>query len=265
MLRPFYLSKGDGSRRFCLLHGNVPEARACLLYIHPFAEEMNKTRRMVALQSRAFAEMNLAVLQIDLLGCGDSDGDFGDATWDDWIGDLDAAKAYWHSLSGAPLLLWALRAGCLLASECEKRWGDVPAQLWWQPPSSGRQVFTHWLRMRQTADKIAGRVSRAHDLRADLLAKRPIDIAGYACSPELLLPLEVAELHEPRDKLAWFEVSSEPAAHVLPASEALLAGWAQKPEAACTIGGPKFWQTTEIEEAAALIQASCDWVAGVGS
>ena len=59
-----------------------------MVYIHPFAEEMNKARRMAALQSRALAAAGFDVLQIDLLGCGDSSGDFGDATWNDWVNDV---------------------------------------------------------------------------------------------------------------------------------------------------------------------------------
>ncbi len=62
--------------------------RGAVVYVHPFAEEMNKSRRMAALQSRALAAAGFAVLQIDLLGCGDSSGDFGDASWDEWIDDV---------------------------------------------------------------------------------------------------------------------------------------------------------------------------------
>ncbi|MBK8384562.1 MAG: hypothetical protein IPL11_02315 [Candidatus Accumulibacter sp.] len=41
----------------------------------------NKSWRIVPLQARALATAGYAVLQIDLMGCGDSSGDFGDATW----------------------------------------------------------------------------------------------------------------------------------------------------------------------------------------
>ena len=53
---------------------------------------MNKSRRMAALQARAFAEMGFGVLQIDLFGCGDSSGDFSDARWDIWKQDLIACQ-----------------------------------------------------------------------------------------------------------------------------------------------------------------------------
>ncbi len=39
-----------------------------VVHVHAFAEEMNKSRRMAAMQSRALAAAGFAVLQIDLLG-----------------------------------------------------------------------------------------------------------------------------------------------------------------------------------------------------
>ncbi len=67
------VANAQHSQRFCLFHPAQGRASgAPLLYLHPFAEEMNKSRRMAALQSRALAEHGYAVLQIDLLGCGDS-------------------------------------------------------------------------------------------------------------------------------------------------------------------------------------------------
>ena len=55
------------------------QPRGGVLYCPPFAEEMNKSRRMAALQARAFAKAGYGVLLLDLYGCGDSSGDFSDA------------------------------------------------------------------------------------------------------------------------------------------------------------------------------------------
>ena len=64
-----------------------------MLYLHPLADEMNKARRMAALQCRALAANGYAALQIDLAGCGDSSGDFANATWSGWLDDsLQAAR-----------------------------------------------------------------------------------------------------------------------------------------------------------------------------
>ena len=52
--------------------------RAAILFLHPFAEEMHKSRRTVAQQARAFAQAGYAVMLLDLSGCGDSTGDIAD-------------------------------------------------------------------------------------------------------------------------------------------------------------------------------------------
>ena len=88
--RPFFLRFTAG-RRFCLLHAPERRAIGAVLYVHPLAEEMNKSRRMAALQARALAASGWFVLQVDLFGCGDSDGDFGDADWQRWLADVDEA------------------------------------------------------------------------------------------------------------------------------------------------------------------------------
>ena len=53
---------------FCLYHTPHPDKK-CLggfIYVHPFGEEMNKSRRMVALQARVFA----AILVLSVLAMG---------------------------------------------------------------------------------------------------------------------------------------------------------------------------------------------------
>src|SRR5688500_10479010 len=89
---PLFLKLGSGER-FCLYHGPRPDrkCRGALIYVHPFGDEMNKSRRMAAIQARSFASTGLCVLQIDLFGCGDSSGEFGDARWNIWKQDLAAA------------------------------------------------------------------------------------------------------------------------------------------------------------------------------
>jgi hypothetical protein len=88
---PFFLPAGSGER-FCIYHAPAGEPRGTFIYLHPFAEEMNKSRRTAALQSRMFAASGFAVLQIDLFGCGDSSGEFNEARWEIW--KEDAALAF---------------------------------------------------------------------------------------------------------------------------------------------------------------------------
>lgn len=117
---PFFL-KTEYGNRFCLYHAPYPDRECCgvFIYVHPFGDEMNKSRRMVALQAKAFAAMGFGVLQIDLFGCGDSAGEFGNAHWDIWKQDLGIARSWLENRITAPVSLWGLRLGILLALEWE--------------------------------------------------------------------------------------------------------------------------------------------------
>ena len=81
----FFLPTRNGSL-FCLYHApQGPVQRGQVLHLHPFAEELNTCRRISAQFARALSAAGYAVLQFDMHGCGDSEGDFGDATWAIWL------------------------------------------------------------------------------------------------------------------------------------------------------------------------------------
>src|SRR5665647_916764 len=150
----FFLPAEDG-QRFCLFHPAQGSAiRGLIIYIHPLAEEMNKARRMAALQARALAQAGFSVLQIDLLGCGDSSGDFGDASWQGWVSDVVQGCHWLRNQSNTPgadsgqmpLWLWGLRAGCLLAVEAARQLGAPCNFLFWQPPAAGKPLLQQFLR-----------------------------------------------------------------------------------------------------------------------
>ena len=109
---PFFLP-GRAGNLFTLYHR--PAAPACcrggVLYVHPFANEMNYTRRAAALLARALAGRGWGVLQVDLFGCGDSDGDFRDASWATLEYDLTNAFGWLQAPVGGPVGLVGIRLG----------------------------------------------------------------------------------------------------------------------------------------------------------
>ena len=283
----FFLPADNGrlGQRFCLFHpaqGKVN--RGSVLYVHPFAEEMNKSRRMAALQSRALAQAGYSVLQIDLLGCGDSSGDFGDATWQDWVSDVvqgcnwlksknheDTGKDF--SPAGDPniapsLWLWGLRAGCLLALQAASQLEKPCNFLFWQPPASGKLLLQQFLRLRVASDMLGGQAKGVTEsLRQQLAAGNAVEIGGYALSPAVASGLERAELAlpdrlrrpEPSARLEWFELSTREDAALSPVAQKAIAQWEQDDfeVRGHILHGPAFfWQTTEIEDAPALIAAT---------
>jgi exosortase A-associated hydrolase 2 len=262
--RAFFLpaDRPAGGQRFCLFHApRGGTAKGSLVYVPPFAEEMNKSRRMAALQSRVFADAGYAVLQIDLLGCGDSSGDFGDATWSDWVDDVLLACRWLRSRPVGPLWLWGLRAGCLLAAEAAGRLEQPSRLLFWQPTPSGKPVLQQFLRLQTAAELLSGTVKGGVEaLRAKLAAGELVEVAGYRIAAALASGLERAELTPCGnvERLQWLEVSTRSEATLGPASLRAVERWQAAGCAveARVVHGPAFWQTTEIEDAPALLPAS---------
>jgi uncharacterized protein len=264
----FFLGAEAGfiGQRFCLFHPpRGGSARGLVLYAHPFAEEMNKSRRMAALQSRALAGSGYGVLQIDLLGCGDSSGDFGDATWSGWIDDIVRAAGWLTRHAAAPLWLWGLRAGCLLAANAARQLDIACNFLFWQPPAAGKLLLQQFLRLRVAADMLSGAsVGAMAALRGQLAAGASVDVAGYTLTSDMAAGLEGATLLPPATsqqggRLEWIELSSLAEAPPLgPASQQAVGAWR---DAGCSVHsqvvpGPAFWQTAEIVEAPALLAAT---------
>lgn len=262
--QPFFLPAGGGraGQRFCLYHPPAePSARGMVVYVHPFAEEMNKSRRMAALQSRQLAGAGFAVLQIDLFGCGDSSGDIEAARWQDWIDDVVLAVEWLRARHAAPVWLWGLRVGCLLVSAVARQLDRPVNLLFWQPVASGRTALQQFLRLRAAGAAMEGAApAERDDARAELAAGRIVAVGGYRLSPALALDLEAALL-APVPHLAravWLETSTRPDATLLPATQKALRDWRTAGAGidASVVIGPAFWQTVEVEEAPALLAAT---------
>lgn len=283
-----------GGQRFGLFHPaqGTGTPRGAVLYIHPFAEEMNKSRRMAALQARALAQAGFDVLQIDLLGCGDSSGDFGDATWAAWVDDVLLGVQWLRQRSAAPLWLWGLRAGCLLAVDAARQLAEPCHFLFWQPPSSGKLLLQQFMRLKAAGEIMGGQAKGILQALRDQLARgQAVEIAGYQLAPALASGLEQASLmppaqttqqpavpvpHEPdvppvsataASRVVWLEMTTRPDASFSPVATQGMAQWQQAGYAlaAQLVQGPSFWQTTEIEEAPALIEATTAAVMDAGS
>jgi exosortase A-associated hydrolase 2 len=252
--------------RFCLLHRPATASpREVILYLHPFAEEMNKCRRMAALGARALAAAGFAVAQVDLLGCGDSPGDFGEATWDAWMEDVQAAAGWLAQQQAMPVgWLWGLRAGCLLAAEASRRMEGVNGLLLWQPVASGTQHLAQFLRLKSANELLAsGSASRRDDTKRRLLeAGEPVEVAGYTLSPALARGLEGAtlEIGAQVNRIAWLEVSPAAQPTLSPAAQQRLARWQEGGARVVVraVAGPPFWQTVEVSECPALVQATVE-------
>jgi len=253
----FFLASAPGER-YCLYHAAAGTCRGALVYVHPFAEEMNKSRRMAALQARALAAAGFAVLQIDLHGCGDSDGDIGEARWEQWHADLAAARAWLQERSGQAAGLWGLRLGALLALDHARR-HSLPQLVLWQPVLQGAAFLTQFLRLKVASGMLDEDAPAAgtRELRDVLASGRTIEVAGYQLAPELAGAIDALDCARlaPSCPTVWLEVVAAAERALPPAATRVAAQWGT--QTIVKVAGPAFWSTQEIAECPELIDATC--------
>ena len=264
MSSAFFLP-ADSGLRYCIYHPSAYDgARLGIVYVHPFCEEMNKTRRMAALQSRRLAGAGYAVLQIDLFGCGDSSGDFADARWEIWKRDVQSALQWLKSRVDSPLGLWGLRLGATLATDVARDPAlGIEELLLWQPVGNGEQFMTQFLRLRLAAEMLAEGSAQTgvRELRSALARGESLEIAGYDLHPRLATELDdlrLADLVPAVKRVHCLEVTAMSETKLSPASQRVLETWRSKnlDVYAAAVAGEPFWSTIEITECPALLAAT---------
>ncbi|TAK65178.1 hydrolase 2, exosortase A system-associated [Methylobacter sp.] len=248
--------------------GETPLDKA-IIHIPAFAEEMNKSRRMVALQAQAFSDQGYAVLVLDLFGTGDSAGDFGVATWQIWLQNIDTAIDWLKQQGVQSVDLWGLRVGALLAMDfASNSKHRIERLIAWQPVLNGDAFITQFLRLRVAAAMMDNNAPRekTSDLKQQLLEGQAIEVAGYLLNPDLIKP--VAALRA--DRLSWqsvnevaiFELVSSEDSPVLASNMQLLATLQEKNinVSLTKVVGNAFWSSQEISDAPNLIKVNSEKV-----
>lgn len=262
-----FLLSVDSGFRFCILRAPAEAAviRGAVIVAHPFAEELNRSRRMIALCAERLAVAGYVVLQADCLGCGDSSGNFGEVGWDDWLSDVERGLDWMASRYSVPAWIWGIRGGALLAAATLPRLSTPPGLIFWQPVVSGRQHLTQFLRLKLAAEMIEGAAERTSTqaLLDQLAAGGALEVAGYTISTGLTVGMSNAELWiSPNHarSIICVEVGNEPGRELSPAMAKRVAAWRSSgiSVATSTVTGPAFWQTQEITEARALIDATVE-------
>lgn len=255
-----------GRRLFVLQSDPDGPSKGVVIHVPAFAEEMNKSRRMVTLATQALVADGWSVLVFDLSGCGDSSGVFEDADWAVWIEDLDHVVAWsrQQAETADAVVLWALRGGALIASDWLARSGrSVRACVLWQPVLSGKLQVTQFLRLRAASEMlgVTDASSSMTVLRASLREGKSVDVAGYRLNPQLVEGMEnsaVEFLRGACPEVAMIEIGTGESASPSPAMQVALDKWSAAGLMVDhrRIAGPAFWNTQYIETAPELVSAT---------
>jgi exosortase A-associated hydrolase 2 len=230
-MKPFFLTVEDGYR-FFVYHPAQGEAREApaVVYVPPFAEEMNKCRHMAAAAARRMVATGHAVLIADLAGCGDSSGDFGDATWQIWLDDVERAVSWAEEAGHSRIILWGTRLGAILAAQAAAASrGRFERCLFWQPVTNGEVALAQFLRIRIAADMLSAKLAGLNlaEMRAELAAGKAVDVAGYRLAPKLAASLGGLRLSDfdPRCPVDWLEVAGDTSRGLSPVSTGVFEKW----------------------------------------
>jgi exosortase A-associated hydrolase 2 len=212
---------GDAHPAFFLQFRPTSAPRAHLLYLPPFAEEMNRCRSVVAEQARWFARHGLSCTLLDYFGSGESSGDLNQASLPIWRQNIDDLCQQLLQHNQVPLYLWGCRLGALMAMDYLSRTpGAVDKLLLWQPVLSGSLFVTQILRQRMASRMQKGdKAESCVDMRGVLAAGRSLDVAGYRIGGDLVSAIDRLEVEsmlqadrpEHQLDIFWLEHRSESA------------------------------------------------------
>lgn len=192
----FFFTGSEGKRLLGFLHlPELPLKSFAVLYCHPFAEERNLSHAIVVKAARAMAGAGIPVLRFDLSGCGDSEGELSDATWETWQEDMALAASHLKRETGVGRIgYWGLRTGATQALSAAAKAKDAAFLLLWHPVPDMKIFMTQFLRQ-HAASAIASTQPAADasvpgkSAATEIEAGETLEVLGYPISPGLFKSL----------------------------------------------------------------------------
>ena len=105
-------------RMFCSIrHPENVSKYPAILVAPAFGDEMNKCRKMLTEVGKALNATGIGLLNPDLIGTGDSEGEFADAEWTSWIEGLSCVCDWAQRRDIEIRGVIGVRTGALLAAQ----------------------------------------------------------------------------------------------------------------------------------------------------
>jgi exosortase A-associated hydrolase 2 len=257
-----FIATGKG-RIFVLARHPRNFSGQCVLVVPPFAEEMNKSRKMITELAQRVSARRLGVVIPDFFGTGDSEGDFSQTDCETWLDDLGSTEKWLRERNWSVAAVLGIRLGCVVAAEhLRRRDQPVKSTIFWQPMLDGARALEQFLRLRVAASLMEDKKETVADLKADIASGAPVEVAGYGISKQLVVQIEHLKLASSIGanvgNLHWFEVLRSAEAPVpVPTSKFFEQLQAKGISATLhTVHGEPFWASTEVVCLPTLLEAT---------
>ena len=262
-ISPSFVESAEG-RLFVMEY--IPDASVdrhhAIIFVPPFAEEMNRCRVTVSRQARALAEIGFRPIVFDLYGTGESGGDFSEASWAIWCKNISAIVEHCAGAACDQYSFVAIRFGALLLLDRSANLLDRAGKVvLWQPCTTGKSFLRQFLRLRiasqmtsNTADK-----ETVGQLMSEFTAGSDLEIGGYSVSPQLALAIESADLSSfggaNLPPVFWFDMVPAVDSELAVVSQNVIRRWRSLGVGvdAVPVIGERFWSTVETTIATNLI------------
>ncbi|HFD31634.1 MAG TPA: hypothetical protein ENJ28_02810 [Gammaproteobacteria bacterium] len=186
---PIFFPASD-YKLFGVLHMPVDRsAQEAFVFCHPFAEEKLWTHRVYVSFARELTKAGYAVLRLDCMGQGDSNGDFSDSTIESMQNDIESGIEYVKTkLDGdIKINLLGLRFGATLAALVAEKNNAINKLILWDPIVDGSRYMQEILRSNLSAQlAMDGEVSKNREqLIEEMREGKTVNYEGYDLTEKL--------------------------------------------------------------------------------
>ena len=197
-----YLPSSQNSQIFLAHYAPIEQSGVvgdpqAVIFVPPFAEEMNRSKRMYVLCARLLADAGIHSLCFDFIGTGDSSGEWGDFNYSDWKNNL--IDVYRLAKKFAPKIsLVTLRDSALISLNLIKQ-ADIQIDkcVLWDPIDSGEVLIRQLVRMK-IASAMAGDLKKitTKEVLESVEQSGFLEVGGYHVSSELINQIKAEKISD---------------------------------------------------------------------
>ena len=249
-------------------HHTACKDNRAVIFVPPFAEEMNRSKRMYVLCARLLADSGINAICFDYSGTGDSSGEWGEFSYSDWVSDLNDVYQY-YSKVGKNISFIALRFGALVLADAVTS-SDLKADrcVLWDPIETGEMLTRQLIRMKIAAAMAdTSKKLTTQEIKDSIKNNGYLESGGYHLSESLLDAINSKNITRSMNSLLarthidWMtlgkykDVDTKWLPNSFTASE-LAESDAQNKLTMHPVNDVKFWMQQEVTISPALLRAT---------